>query len=206
MSKASDLALRLRTDAQRGRDMVAKCEVKGYPRGDDYPLADSRAGDLMWELALKLDEAADLLLEQEQSTETLTIERNWNASEADRQASLAARLNADLTVAKVRLEAAEELLRDWYDGDLSDTHIASTRTFLSLATLDDEYIRRVNAVADELEAEGVTYDTRRFARLTEALVGGEQPPGPATDRRSYHPCGRCEVSFDYCRCAPTKGE
>lgn len=35
--------------------MVAKCEVDGYPHGDDYPLSDSRAGDLMWEAATELD-------------------------------------------------------------------------------------------------------------------------------------------------------
>ncbi len=181
LTQTSNLAARLRVDAQRGRDMVAKCEVKGYPRGDDYPLADSRAGDLMWELTLRLDEAADLLLNQEQSSEELTTERNWNVNEADRQASLAAELNADLIVANVRLEAAEGLLweaEDYLFEDIARADVLirwrkGARAFLSPAPVGDEYIRRVNAVGDELDADGVTYDPKRFQRLTDALTGGD---------------------------------
>lgn len=51
--------------AQRLRDMVAKCEPAGYPRGDDYPLRDSRAGELMWEASVLLDEAEKALRETE---------------------------------------------------------------------------------------------------------------------------------------------
>ncbi len=47
--------------AQRMRDMVSLCEKNAYPHGDDYSLADSRAGDLMWEAATALDEAEKVL-------------------------------------------------------------------------------------------------------------------------------------------------
>lgn len=41
--------------AQRGRNMVSKCAKELYPEGDDYPLRDSRAGDLIWALSDAID-------------------------------------------------------------------------------------------------------------------------------------------------------